>query len=312
MPTDRASDSGVVLGVGNAAVDIIHQVDVYPPEDAEVRARSQQVARGGNCANSLVVAAQLGRRCRFVGTLAADAGAGLIAADLHGYGIDMEHAVRHPTGATPTSYIALSRASASRTIIHHRDLPEIAAADFAAVPTADCIWAHFEGRNPEQTATMIRRLRQQAPSLPISIEIEKPRPALDRLLDAAGAAASGPLVMIFSRAYAQIAGASDPMAFIGAQSRRLGALLSVLPWGAGGAYLAVRDNQPDHIPADKIDRVVDTLAAGDVFNAGLIDSLLDGHAPMAAVARANRLAGYKCSRHGLDDLVADARRDGAI
>ncbi len=306
MPTEPSAD--VVLGVGIAVVDVVNQVDDYPPEDAEVRAVDQRIVRGGNCANSLAVLAQLGRRCRWVGTLAADAGAELIAADLHRHRIDLDYAVRHGDGATPTSYIAVSRATGSRTIIHHRDLPELDAAGFAAVPVRDCCWAHFEGRNPEQTASMIRRVREAAPDLPISIEIEKPRPGLDRLLEAA----TGPVVLIYSRAYAETLAATDPEAFLAHRARTLGTWLSVLPWGAQGAYLARQGKPPVHLPAAPVATVVDTLAAGDCFNAGLIDALLDGLPPEAAVGRANRIAGYKCGRRGLDGLIADAERDGVL
>jgi ketohexokinase len=315
MPADQITGPaapGVVLGVGIATVDVVNRVAVYPPEDAEVRAIDQQITRGGNCANSLVILAQLGRRCRWVGVLAEDAGAELITADLYRYGIDAEHAVRYPQGATPTSYIAVSRETGSRTIIHHRDLPELVAADLTNVPIHDCIWAHFEGRNPVGTATMVRRVREASPDLAVSIEIEKPRPNLDALLSAAADASSGPVVLIFSRAYLESAGATDPAIFLAAQTKRSDAWLCVLPWGADGAYLAHGGGDPVHLPASPVGAVVDTLAAGDVFNAALIDGLLDGHDPPAAVARANRIAGYKCSRPGLDHLIADARRDGII
>ena len=315
MPTERAPRSsapGVVLGVGIATVDVVNQVAVYPPEDAEVRAIGQQIVRGGNCANSLAVLAQLSRRCRWVGTLAADAGAELIVADLDRYGIDTQYALRCPQGATPTSYIAVSQETGSRTIIHHRDLPELDAASFTSVPIHDCIWAHFEGRNPAETATMVRRVREAVPDLTISIEIEKPRPHLDALLSAAADATSGKMVLIFSRAYAEAVGATDPASFVDTQAKRSGAWLCVLPWGGDGAYLAQFGADPVRLPAAPVGSVVDTLAAGDVFNAGLIDGLLDGHDPLAAVSRANRIAGYKCGRPGLDHLIADARRDGAI
>ena len=315
MPTEQAPSSsaaGTVLGVGIATVDVVNQVAAYPPEDAEIRAIGQQIVRGGNCANSLVVLAQLGRQCRWIGTLAADAGAELIFADLDRYGIDTQYAVRCPQGATPTSYIAVSQETGSRTIIHHRDLPELDAASFASVPIRDCIWAHFEGRNPTETATMVHRAREVIPDLTISIEIEKPRPNLAALLNAAADVASGPVVLIFSRAYAEAVDATDPVSFIDAQSKRSSTWLCVLPWGADGAYLAQAGTDPVYLPASPVGAVVDTLAAGDVFNAGLIDGLLDGHDPLTAVARANRIAGYKCGRLGLDHLIADARRDGAI
>jgi ketohexokinase len=49
--------------------------------------------------------------------------------------------------------------------------------------------------------------------------------------------------------------------------------------------------------------LVDTLGAGDVFNAGLIHALLEGEDPRRALALAVELAGRKCGRQGLDGLL---------
>jgi len=53
-------------------------------------------------------------------------------------------------------------------------------------------------------------------------------------------------------------------------------------------------------------RVVDTLGAGDVFNAGVIHGLLHRRPLDQVLAGACRLAGHKCGQfglHGLDDRL---------
>ncbi|WP_295541700.1 PfkB family carbohydrate kinase [uncultured Thiohalocapsa sp.] len=323
MPAERGRGGGV-LGVGIATLDIINRVAAYPAEDAEVRALSQRRARGGNCANTLDVLAQLGHPCAWVGVLAADRGADFIVDDLTRRGIAHHHARRLAGGATPTSYIALSRASGSRTIVHHRDLPELDAADFARVPLADWDWAHFEGRNPVETAQMLRRVRRERPDLPISVEIEKPRDGIERLFGEVD-------VLIVARAYAQAVAADtaagpavDPARFLRRMTMATGARLCLLPWGSAGAYaLAAGAAAPVFAPAQAPAALRDSLAAGDVFNAAIIDALLargggrkgldtavDDAALAALLARANRLAGCKCGRDGLDGLVAAARAAG--
>ena len=136
-----------ILGVGNATVDIINEIDRYPEEAAEVRAISQQVRRGGNATNTLVVLSQLGHRCTWAGTLAREPDARVILTDLERHRINTAPVRTTERGKVPTSYVALSRATGSRTIIHHRDLPEYRPEDFMQLALDEYDWVHFEGRN---------------------------------------------------------------------------------------------------------------------------------------------------------------------
>jgi ketohexokinase len=299
-----------VLGVGVATLDIVNEVAAYPTEDAEVRALAQRRVRGGNVANSLVVLSQLGHACAWVGTLGDDPASDLILADLTRYGIDTRLAVRYPGRYTPTSYVALSRDTGTRTIVHHRDLPELTAADLAAGLDAgsgwfarSCVWVHFEGRSAHETAAMLRLVRARLPGVRISLEFEKVRAGGEDLLEC-------PDLLLFSRAYALALGATDPAAFLIDQGLSHGAHDCALAWGDQGAYAWTRGIGCEHVPSHRPGRVVDTLGAGDVFNAGVIDGLLRGLALPAALGWANRLAGHKCGRQGLDGLVESVVRAG--
>lgn len=303
MPADPVSDGRRILGVGIATLDLIHEVDSYPGEDSEVRALAQRWTRGGNVTNSLSLLAQLGHRCRWAGTLADDAASAFILDDLARQGIDASHAARIPGTVTPMSCIALSRATGSRTIVHYRDLPELEADAFASVPLDGIDWVHFEGRHPAATRRMIERVLAEQPDAGLSLELEKPRPGIADLLH-------GPRVLLASRAYAQMAGFSDPAAFLVDLMPRTSATLCVVAWGAEGAWYRVRGGATQSAPACPPQRIVDTLGAGDCFNAAIIDGLLRGLASGDTVARAVRLAGYKCGRSGFDGLVEAAGRAG--
>lgn len=302
----RAGPGGYVLGVGIATLDIVNEVVTYPQEDTEVRALVQRHTRGGNVTNSLVVLSQLGHPCAWAGTLGDDPASGLILADLDRHAIDTRLAIRHPGRSTPTSYIALSRATGTRTIVHYRDLPELTAAELSGALLAqlgwlgaNCAWVHFEGRNPNDLAAMLRLVRDRFPGVPVSLELEKVRPGGEHLPE-------GPDLILFSRAYALALGASDPMAFLADHGQRSSARHCVLAWGDQGAYGWTRGIGCEHVPARPPDRLVDTLGAGDVFNAAVIDGLLRGLALPAALGRANQLAGYKCGQQGLAGLVEGA------
>lgn len=283
---------GAVLGIGIAVLDLIHEVATYPAEDDEVRALGLRRVRGGNVTNSLAVLAQLGHPCRWIGTLGDDAAADLILGDLGGLGICTTDVVRIPGGATPLSAILLSRATGSRTIVHSRDLRELSAADFDRIPLEGLAWAHFEGRNPAETRCMIRRVRAQAPRVPISVELEKPRPGIEALLE-------GPAVVLASRAFARAGGFDDAGAFLGDLLARSDAQIAVVAWGAEGAVVQTRGGAVHRVPAYAPRAVVDTLGAGDVLNAGVIHGLIRGAGPLEAVEWAVKLAGLKCGQVGL-------------
>jgi ketohexokinase len=298
--SDKPARAARILGVGIATLDIINQVERYPAEDDEVRALGQRILRGGNCANTLAVLSALGHHCHWAGTLADDNGATLIRQDLVARDIDLTAAKIIPGGATPTSYITLSHASGSRTIVHHRDLPELDAADLAAVDLQAFDWVHLEGRNPGETAKLIDRIAAECPELPISVEIEKPRPGIEALFRLPDTA---PSIIIVARAFAQQQGAEDPEAFLERFARQCNASLLLLPWGAAGAYALSNSGERYFAPAQPPARIIDTIAAGDVFNAGAIHALVQ-HSPVDQVLEAaNALAGRSCGQFGIDGIV---------
>ncbi|RKT43801.1 ketohexokinase [Thiocapsa rosea] len=288
----RGRSAGPVLGVGIAVLDLVYEVAVYPAEDDEVRALAMRRVRGGNVTNSLAVLSQLGHDCRWVGILGDDPAADLILADLADQGIHAREAMRVPGGTTPTSSILLSRGGGSRTIVHFRDLPELSADDFGRVSLDGLAWVHFEGRNPLETARMIRRVREEAPDVPISVELEKSRPGIEALLH-------GPQLLLASRAFARAGGREDPGDFLEDLLVRSDARLCVVAWGADGAAFLARGGQVQRVPAYVPTRVVDTLGAGDVFNAGVIHGLLQGRPAAEAVVQAVKLAGLKCGHPGI-------------
>jgi ketohexokinase len=285
-----------ILAVGNATLDIINVVDSYPHEDQEIRAQSQHLQRGGNAANTLVVLSQLGNDCAWAGTLAAEPDAEFIRNDMAEHSIDLSAVLTVAHGKVPTSYVTLSRLSGSRTIVHYRDLPEYHSRNFAAIDLARFDWVHFEGRNLEEVKLMLARIHHERPELRCSLEVEKPRPGIEALFDKVA-------LLMFSKEYALRQGNQSAGQFLERMTQKgLRAEMSCA-WGEKGAHAINRAGNLLHAPAFPPPMVVDTLGAGDVFNAGLIDQLARGHRLDIALIEAARLAGKKCGIYGLNNLL---------
>ena len=285
-----------ILAVGNATLDIINIVDGYPAEDMEVRATAQQIRRGGNATNTLVALSQLGHHCSWAGTLANEPDGSLILADLARHQIDTRAVLTVAQGKVPTSYVTLNKRNGSRTIVHYRDLPEYRYTDFEQISFDGLDWIHFEGRNIDELFLMMQRVQTIRPDLPVSLEVEKLRPGIERLFSFAS-------VLLFSKELARHHGYEKALPFLQSLRRNGIAARLVCAWGEQGAFGLDQQGNESHAAAYAPAQVVDTLGAGDVFNAGIIDALVDGETLHAALHSATRLAGKKCGTYGLDGLA---------
>ncbi|WP_410474511.1 PfkB family carbohydrate kinase [Guyparkeria sp. TX1] len=284
-----------VLGVGIATLDIINELDHYPTEDSEQRAVSQRVELGGNVANSLRVLRQFDHPVEFAGVLTEDADGRRISDLMDRYGIDTRHA-RRVEGHAPTSYITVNRATGSRTIVHWRDLPEFDLGSFMALDPSEYDWLHFEARACDETAAMLALSRARVTDQPISLEVEKDRPDLDQLW-------SFPDIIFFSKAFAGGRGFDEPAAFLREARGWAPQAILVLGWGSGGAWLSRPDEaEPAHVPAQPVDTIIDSIAAGDTLIAGFIHARARGMGSLESLEFAVRLAERKLGQAGLAGL----------
>ncbi len=281
-----------ILGVGNATLDIINTVDRYPAEDSEQRATSQRICRGGNCANTLVVLSQLGHDCSWAGVLADEPDAKRICADFDRYRVDWSSAYQLTTGKVPTSYILSNERNGSRTIVHVRDLPEYPATRFCELALNDYNWLHFEGRNVSELKQMLDYVDTMHPEIPVSLEIEKQRHDIEQLFDY-------PDVLIFSRVFVEQSGYHEPTPFLAEMRKLYQAKHLVCAWGDQGAYAIDEEGTSIYSPAHPVSPVVETLGAGDTFNAALINAFIQQEPLDAALYQACELAAYKCGITGL-------------
>lgn len=290
--------SARILGVGIVTLDIINLVDHYPHEDEELRASAQQICRGGNTANTLSVLSQFNHDCYWIGTLANDSNTSFIINDFAKNNINTSFAKNISSAKQPTSYITLNKSNGSRTIVHYRDLPELDFDHFKTISMDQFDWIHFEARAIKETVLMVQLVKKQYPKIKVSIEVEKPRDNLHELFNLAD-------IYLFSKAYAHEAGFFNAKEFLTQQKKQSPSSDLVCSWGEEGAYALLSNNEFLSSEAFPPKNIIDTIGAGDTFNAAIIHSCLSNYNWQDSLTFACKIAGKKCGQYGYDNLATN-------
>lgn len=287
-----------ILGIGNAVLDIVLNVPHALHDDEELRATQRHTQVGGNVSNSLYILSQLGHSTSLCSTTGGDAEAKQLLAGLKERQIDIEHVQRFIKGRTPTSYVTINAENGNRAIVHYRDLPELSFDHFAKIEIEEFDWLHFEGRNIENLQGMLNISKTFLTNQPISLEVEKPRKGIEAVLPQAN-------LIFFSHHYATSKGFKDGEALLKAMQPLAPASNLICTWGKEGAWLCSANCPIQHVAAENVSPVIDTLGAGDTFNAGVIHHLIEGKPLLEAVQQASQLAAKKCLKMGLDNILAE-------
>ncbi|XP_018606622.1 ketohexokinase isoform X4 [Scleropages formosus] len=302
-----------ILCVGLVCLDIISVVDKYPEEDTDTRCLSQRWQRGGNASNSCTIFSLLGAPCAFLGSLAPGPVADFVLADFRRYGIDISLLVEHEECSFPASIVIANETTGSRTILHmNRNLPDVSAEDFSKVDLTQYKWIHWEGRNASEQVKMIQQVEKFNSTVPeqqritISVEIEKTREILYQLFP------YGDVVFVSKDVAAHLGFHCAADALRGLYRRvKKGAVL-ICAWAEKGADAMGPDGEIIHSDAFPPPVLVDTLGAGDTFNASVIFSLSNGEDAVVlysgkslqdALTFGCQVAGRKCGIHGYDGIV---------
>ncbi|MEV5000038.1 PfkB family carbohydrate kinase [Nocardioides sp. LML1-1-1.1] len=281
------TDDHPVLVVGESLIDIVQRAGQEPVE-----------LPGGSCANVALALGRLGHHPRLATVLADDARGQVLRRWLAASDVAVE-ATAPATGRTSTAAAVLDAGGAARyefdlswvppRIADHRcDALHVGSIASVLAPGADAV------------RDLVRRVRRQAL---VSFD-PNARPGITPDRDATLArveelVALSDVVKVSDEDLGWYFPGVAPVEAASAWART-GPAVVVVTQGGAGASVVRADGRVLHVPGEPTE-VVDTIAAGDTFTAGLLDALLT--AGVAGPGAYQRITGL-----GDADLTAVVRR----
>lgn len=287
-----------VIAIGNAIVDVM-----APSDDADIerlglakggmtlvdtdRARELYEAMGpareisgGSAANTLAGLAALGAKCAFIGQVADDQLGEVFAHDIRAGGIAFATPARteEPPTARCLIFVTPDGQRTMNTFLGASQFLPADALDESMIADAQVLYLEGYLWDPEEPRKAMRRAiaaarnagRKVAFTLSDSFVIARHGDDFRALID------GGEIDILFANEHelAALTGVDDFHEGLALISPKVPTL--VVTRSENGAH-AVSNGEHAHVPAEPIDRVVDTTGAGDLFAAGFLFGHVRGH-----------------------------------
>ncbi|MDQ2877997.1 MAG: adenosine kinase [Pseudomonadota bacterium] len=287
-----------VVAIGNAVVDILAQADdafiaaegmtkgsmqlVFSPEAADqlyAKMGPGTEASGGSAANTIAGIAALGGRCGFIGQVADDQLGKVFVHDMKSLGVRFDTAVRpgQPATGRVLIFVTPDGQRTMNTYLGASQFLPAAEIDHDLIASGAILYLEGYLWDPEEPRAAMRAAiasakaagRKIAFSPSAEFVIDRYRADFHELID------QGLIDILFANDAELLAlsQADDLESGIAAIAARVPTLVVTL--GAQGAC-AVQDGVRASVPAEPIDRVVDTTGAGDLFASGFLHGQAQG------------------------------------
>ena len=279
-----------VLGVGCNSVDYVYRLPHAPRANsptAKMRISNYAVSYGGQTATAMAACAALGLRSGYLGAVGNDDNGRNVCAELERRGVDVSHVL---TRNCPNRFavIPVDKESGERFVFWDRDERlNLSADEIRPDVIAAAKVLHVDDED-EDAAIHAARLGRAA-GLPVTSDIDRLAPHTAELV----AAVTVP--MFNEHTLPEFTGEADFERALRKLRRSHEGMLCVTLGERGSMLLA--GDELIYEPGFEVE-AVDTTAAGDVFRAAFIYSILKDSSPRQILRYANAAAAISCTRAG--------------
>lgn len=290
--TDKKYD---LVSVGHALVDIRIVVERFPGPDEEAVVLDQAWGAGGSAVNVAIDGSRLGLRTGIVTKIGFDSFGRIIVDELLREGVDIAGLRVSSVGRTGFTIVVINKSGEILMYSYKGVAENLEPDDVAEDIVASAKYVHIASLRVDTTLRAMEIARKAGAKVlwdPGRVLCSKGLKELERVIEQAH------IVSLNSREAAILTG-TTPDNYVEAAKviKSMGPELVVVKLGSRGVYLLGEEIE-EHIPAVRVDRVVDTTGAGDAFAAGLIAGLSRGYPSRKAALYANAVAALKIRKLG--------------
>lgn len=305
-----------LLGIGNAIVDVVAATDdafladhalakgamTLIDEDQADRLYAQMgeavEISGGSCANSMAGAAALGSRVAYIGRVRDDELGAIFTHDIRAAGVTYRTAPASDGPATARCLVLVTD-DAERTMCTYLGASaELAPGEIDVDLVRAARITYLEGylwdRGPAKAAFRVAVAAANEAGRKVALSLSDPF-CVERHRDDFRALVSDGVDILFANedeitSLYEIPDVDEALARVGADCE-----IAAITRGAAGSVVVGADG-PIAVPAEPVERVVDTTGAGDLYAAGFLHALTHG-ADLEVCARVGAIAAAEVIGH---------------
>lgn len=292
--------------LGSINVDHVIQVPYFPKAGETLTGSDYQIAFGGKGANQAVAAARLGAAVQFIGAIGDDAIGQTMKAAFAADGIDVQAIETIAQQSTGLAMIQVASSGENSIVIAAGANAHLTVAQVekhqAAIQQAEMLLMQLE--SPLQAVSFAAKLAKQAgtkvvlnpaPAQPLP-------PELLALVDIITPNETEAEILTGIKVEDEVSAGQAAQVF-----HQFGIKTVLITLGAKGVYLSESGEKSASasgqiIPGFRV-QAIDTTAAGDTFNGGLVTALLAGNTLYEAIRFAHAAAALSVTKIGAQSAI---------